>query len=52
MFGSICAQRDLELEIGFGSARVHSLRCARKSVRAGARQTAGDIVSGSVYFFT
>ena len=52
MFGSICAQRDLELEIGFGSARVHSLRCARKSVRARARQTAGDIVSGSVYFFT
>ena len=46
MFGSICAQRDLELEIGFGSACVHSLCCARKSVRARARQTAGDIVSG------
>ena len=46
MFGSICAQRDLELEIGFGSARVHSLRCARKSVRARARQTAGDRVTG------
>ena len=42
----------MELEIGFGYARVHSLRCARKSVRARARQTAGDIVSGSVYFFT
>ena len=52
MFGSICAQRDVELEVGFGSARVHSLRCARKSVRARARQTAGDIVSGPVYFFT
>ena len=46
MFGFICAQRDLELEIGFGSARVHSLRCARKSVRARARQTAGDRVTG------
>ena len=45
MFGSICAQRDLELEIGFGSARVHRLPCARKSVRARARQTAGDIYS-------
>ena len=51
MFGSICAQRDLELD-RVRTRIDHSLRCARKSVRAHARRTAGDIVSGSVYFVT
>ena len=52
MFWSICAQRDLELEIGFGSARVQPALCSQECSGACAPDSWSYIVSGSVHFFT